>query len=230
MTTLAGAIEEVLPPDNELVLGVVTDVTPLTVEARGGIFTPGVLGSYAPAIGDNVELLRQDATWLALGVVRDATAGAAAYGGPMRPVRRGRRESDSTANAAEQSVLRVDNIPQVMGNLYFAWVPGANMVGTVAADRGNMMLRLNSTGVATTASPLIQASNSGALLASVAGSFISAGATWVSAINGSSASVLMSTARFVGTGTIRLQGSATFPVELLIYDLGPDIGDTGVDL
>lgn len=68
--TLAEAVDEVLPPDNELVTGVVTAVSPLTVLIRGAGVTGslGVLGSYVPAVGDNVQVLRQDATWLVLGV------------------------------------------------------------------------------------------------------------------------------------------------------------------
>lgn len=223
-------ISEAMPSDNELMMGVVTDVTPLAVSLRGASVSPGILGSYSPTVGDNVAVMREEATLLALGAVRNLTAGATAYGGPMRPIRRGRRETNSTAAAAEQPVLRVDNIPLVMGNLYFFWVPGANMVATVANDRGALTLRLNTSGVATTASTAMQIANSPPLPASVAGSAIGGGATFVSTVNSTNASVLLTTVRFVGTGSISLQGGATFPVELLIYDLGPDMGDTGVDL
>jgi hypothetical protein len=66
---MAGAVRGALPPDNELVSGVVVSVNPLAVSVRGGIVTRslGVLGSYVPAVGDTVQMLRQDATWLILG-------------------------------------------------------------------------------------------------------------------------------------------------------------------
>lgn len=60
-------IADAMPPDNELVGGTVTAINPLEVDVRGGIIPPGVLGSYIPSVGDPVQLLRQDATWLVLG-------------------------------------------------------------------------------------------------------------------------------------------------------------------
>lgn len=68
-STLAGAVDGILPPDNELVTGIVTAVNPVTVSVRGASISEslGVLGSYIPAVGDNVQLIRQDATWLVLG-------------------------------------------------------------------------------------------------------------------------------------------------------------------
>lgn len=230
MANLPQKIVDAMPSDNEMMVGVVTNVTPLTVSLRGATVSPGILGSYAPTIGDNVVVLREESTMLALGAVRNLAAGAVAYGGPSRLVRRGNRITNSTAAAAETSVLRVDNIPLVMGNLYFAVVPDANMVATVANDRGALTLRLNTAGTAVVGSTAIQISNSPPLPASVAGSAIGCGATFVSAVNSTTASVLLTTTRFVGAGNISLQGGATFPIELLIYDLGPDVGDTGVDL
>ena len=230
MATLPQKIVDAMPSDNEMMIGVVTGVTPLEVALRGATVSPGILSSYSPTIGDNVAVLREESTMLALGAVRNLAAGAVAYGGPMRPIRRGRRETNSTAAAAETAVLRVDNIPLVMGNLYLFTAPGANMVATVANDRGNMILRLSTAGLATVASTAIQISNSLPLPASASGSFIAASATFLSTVNSTTASVLMSTMRFAGAGNISLQGGATFPIELLVYDLGPDVGDTGVDL
>lgn len=81
---MADAVDEALPPDNELVTGVVTAVAPLSVRIRGADVTRslGVLGSYVPAVGDNVQVLRQDATWLVLGAGTggvDATLTTAGY-------------------------------------------------------------------------------------------------------------------------------------------------------
>jgi hypothetical protein len=80
--TMAEAVDGVLPPDNELVTGIVSAVSPLTVLIRGAGVTGslGVLGSYVPAVGDNVQVLRQDATWLVLGVSSAGTNVAGAAG------------------------------------------------------------------------------------------------------------------------------------------------------
>lgn len=227
--SLPQSIVEALPSDNELVIGVVADVTPLLVNTRGAQISPGILGSYSPTVGDNVAMIREEATYLALGAVRDI-AGGGVYGGPSRLVARGARTSNSTAAAAEQPVLRVDDIPLVMGNQYFVHVPSANMVATVANDRGNLNLRFNLTGVATTASTIVQIANSNLLPASATGSMMTIGATFTSTVNSSVGSALLTHSRFAGAGNISLQGGAQFPIELLIYDLGPDVGNSGVNL
>lgn len=57
-----------MPSDNELILGTVTSINPLIVAVRGGVVNrPGVLGSYIPGVGDPVQMMRQNATWLILG-------------------------------------------------------------------------------------------------------------------------------------------------------------------
>jgi hypothetical protein len=73
--TLADAVEDALPSDNELVIGVVTSGNPLTVTVRGG--TPegvGRLSTTGLAAGDNVALIREGATWLSLGKMIAGTA------------------------------------------------------------------------------------------------------------------------------------------------------------
>lgn len=68
--TFPGAIADALPSDNEMRTGVVTAINPLTVALEGGtVVSPGRLGMYGPNLGDNVMLLRQDATWLVMGDV-----------------------------------------------------------------------------------------------------------------------------------------------------------------
>jgi hypothetical protein len=73
--TMAEAVQGALPSDNELVVGVVAAVNPLTVSVRGALISRslGVLGSYIPAVGDNVQIIRQDASWLVLGVGNNGT-------------------------------------------------------------------------------------------------------------------------------------------------------------
>lgn len=73
--TLADAVEDALPSDNELVMGVVTSGDPLAVSVRGG--SPegvGRLSTTGLATGDTVALIREGATWLALGKMIAGTA------------------------------------------------------------------------------------------------------------------------------------------------------------
>lgn len=81
--SLPQRIAEAMPPDNELVVGVVASVDPLVVDVRGGtVLNPGTVGSYVPAAGDPVQMLRQDATWLILGASassQDASLTTAGY-------------------------------------------------------------------------------------------------------------------------------------------------------
>lgn len=66
--TFPQRISAAMPADNEQVVGIVASLNPLTVNVRGGtVVNPGTLGSYVPGVGDTVQMLRQDATWLVLG-------------------------------------------------------------------------------------------------------------------------------------------------------------------
>lgn len=65
--TLPEAVQQVLPPDDNMRIGTVVSVYPLVVDIEGTLAPVGCLSSYGPIIGDAVALLRQDSTWLALG-------------------------------------------------------------------------------------------------------------------------------------------------------------------
>lgn len=67
------AVTDILPPDDNMRIGVVSTVTPLAVNVQGADVLAGHLGSYGPIAGDNVALLRQDQSWLCLGSTRSGT-------------------------------------------------------------------------------------------------------------------------------------------------------------
>lgn len=75
--TFPEKISEAMPTDNELVIGTVTGINPLTISARGGpIEGVGRVSTTGLAQGDPVALLREGATWLAFGkVVSTETTG-----------------------------------------------------------------------------------------------------------------------------------------------------------
>ena len=56
------------PSSTELLTGTVSNPSPLTVLVRSTRIPMAALGSYAPGVGDTVSVLRQDSTWLCLGV------------------------------------------------------------------------------------------------------------------------------------------------------------------
>ena len=64
------AVTDILPPDDNMRIGFVTSVDPLTVNVQGAPVLPGHLSSYGAVVGDVVALVRQDQTWLCLGSTR----------------------------------------------------------------------------------------------------------------------------------------------------------------
>lgn len=79
---LAPSVRDVLPEDNALRVGKVLSVsgTTVTVDVAGGPPTVGVLGSYAPVVGDTVALFRAGATWLLMGRIGGGLSGVAPTG------------------------------------------------------------------------------------------------------------------------------------------------------
>ena len=69
---LAATITAQQPLDNGMRIGIVAAVSPDVIVTVGGAeVAAGKLGSYQPALGDNVALIRQDSTWLVLGSTND---------------------------------------------------------------------------------------------------------------------------------------------------------------
>jgi hypothetical protein len=65
--TLPQAIQEALPPDDNVRIGTVLTRFPTTVDVQGTAVPAGSLSSYTPIVGDVVLLIRQDSTWCILG-------------------------------------------------------------------------------------------------------------------------------------------------------------------
>jgi hypothetical protein len=70
---LAGAIAQTSGAESNLRVGIVQSIdsaTSITVNIGGGIITDiPFVSSYSPALGDNVNIARYNATWLAIGIV-----------------------------------------------------------------------------------------------------------------------------------------------------------------
>lgn len=110
-------------------IGVVTAVNPVQVSMQGTVLSsPGVLDGYGPTVGDNVAVLGQSAisangsSWLVLGRVNQADLSAPGFG---RLVAWYKRETDTIptgAGAATIGILRLTTFTQVPGHLY--WLVG----------------------------------------------------------------------------------------------------------
>lgn len=74
--TLPEAINDALPPDDNLRMGVVATVHPLTINVQGTAVPAGALSSYTPIVGDPVALFRQESTWLCLGRTTNSVTGS----------------------------------------------------------------------------------------------------------------------------------------------------------
>lgn len=73
--TLPDAIHDILPSDNRLRVGTVLRTFPTFVDVQGAQIPAGSLASYNPRAGDVVTLLRQEGTWLILGLVTSPVTG-----------------------------------------------------------------------------------------------------------------------------------------------------------
>jgi len=144
-------------------------------------------------------------------------------------VGRGRRETNSTAASAEQSVLRVDGISLKSGNLYWIASGPLRPVTTVANDVHSVILRIDVAGAAATTSSSQLQNQRVTSAATGTLDHVDIGAFYV-AVADVTLSVLLSTARVSGTGTIALGAASTVPIDLFVIDCGVDPGDTGVDL
>lgn len=148
-----------------------------------------------------------------------AGLGIIARGGP--------RTTASTTTTTEVGVLRIDNIPVSVGRLYRVWTSAIIFNSTVANDLIEARLRVSTSGAATTASTQLNGLVENAHSAGSSQKTKSFTAPWVPAASGV-ASVLLSVARSLGTGSVSLIGQTGYPIDLVVEDCGLDPGNTGV--
>lgn len=65
--TFPQAIQDAMPPDDNVRIGTILSRFPTTVDIQGQAVPAGCLASYTPIVGDVVLVLRQDSTWCILG-------------------------------------------------------------------------------------------------------------------------------------------------------------------
>lgn len=214
-------------------IGVVVQTLPLLIELQGTIMEGvGKLDSYLPMVGDFVALLGQSAvsadgsSWLALG---RASPGDVATSG-LGVIARGVRTTSSSASATEASVLRIDNIPVFEDRLYrVALATSTIFNSSLANDLMEGRFYWSLTGPAVAGVNLfgvlsIPARSSGAA------QFTDAVSAFLPSPGTGTLSVLFTVLLTIGAGTVSIPSSASYPVHMVVEDLGPDPGNTGIAL
>ncbi len=219
-------------------IGVVTNLLPLEITVQATPFrNVGVLNSYIPQLGDVVAVLGQSAvsadgsSWLVLG---HAAASDTAYA-RAGVIARGYRITSSSGTTTDVGVLRLDDIPIFEGRLYRAQMATSCIFNSAVANdliEGRFYYSL--TGPATTASTLFGTLSIETRTASGAqytdGTCAFLPSPVATGAGSATMSVLFSILRTAGTGTINISASASYPIHMIVEDMGPDPGDTGVDV
>jgi hypothetical protein len=183
-------------------------------------------------LGDYVALLGQSAvssdgsSWLALGRVTLSTAASSRLG----VIARGLRTTSSTTTTTEVGVLRLDNIPVFPGRLYRVLLASSVLWNSTAANdlvegrlywslTGAAAIGTNQFGVLS----IETRTAGGQQYTDAVGAYLPSPATAAGTM-----SVLFSIARTGGAGTVGTVSTATYPVHMVVEDMGPDPGNTGI--
>jgi len=157
--------------------------------------------------------------------VRDSLETVAAAG----IIARHRRTTTSTTTTTEVGVVRLDDIPVLLGRLYHIYTSSIQLASSVNND--GLAANLRHTTDGSTPSP------SSTVLTSFRNQQVNATTGFTGVISvvfapGSdlALSLLLCVARITGTGNAQMSGSATFPIDLVIEDIGVDPGSTGTNI
>lgn len=217
-------------------IGIVTQVSPLEVTVQATPYrNVGILGDYSPFLGDVVALLGQSAvsadgsSWLTLGKVQAGDLPTTRLG----VIARGIRTTNSTGTTTEVGVLRIDDIPVFEGRLYRVALATSCIYGSTAANdllEGRLYYSLTGAAVVGTnmfGTLSIETRTAGGAQYSDGTTTFLPSPVATGAGTGT-LSVLFSVLRTVGAGTVSIPANTTYPVHMIVEDLGVDPGDTGV--
>lgn len=145
-----------------------------------------------------------------------------------RVVARGRRASNSTATATEVGVLRIDDVVLTSGHLYAVEVCNIILSSTVTTDTAVVNIRYTTDG----STPSTASTNMGFLRGPVGNPNASHGLIrFYPASSADTLSLLLTVGRAAGTGNVSITANGTVnPLDMILWDLGDDPGDTGVDI
>lgn len=143
---------------------------------------------------------------------------------------RGQRTTDATTTAIN-GVVRLDDIPLRAGRTYRISTSPLHLSSTVANDHGEVLVVHTTDGsIPTTASAILPGARAQAHITNTGfGETISMMVTYTPA-GDETLSLLLCLQRADGSGTITLTGTNDFQIELMVEEVGDDVGDTGIDI
>lgn len=138
------------------------------------------------------------------------------------------RRSTPTGNitTTETGVLRLDGISVRQGRFYQICTSNLNMDTSVANDIGICVIRVSTSGAATTSSTQIAYVRQ--FIDDASRSNVAPENCFYVPSADATLSVLLSAQRVAGTGNLVVFASSVEMLDLTVIDLGPDPGDTGV--
>lgn len=145
-------------------------------------------------------------------------------------VARASRVTNSSTTTTEIDVLRLDGLALKAGRVYNFRTGSLQPVSSVANDYIAVKLRYSSTGTASTAGASTVLMAAQARITGAGGNeTVHADVMYAPAAD-ETGSLVLTIARVSGTGNASISGGATLPIDLCVYDCGPDPGNTGVSL
>lgn len=144
-------------------------------------------------------------------------------------VKFGRRESNSTTTTTEQGVMTLDDIPITAGRRYLIETSALLLDGSIANDVIRAVIRYTTDGSTPTTSSTILCLDQD-IQPNVSFPIGASPSSTYAPVSDETLSLLLSVARVTGTGTVGMLGGSTTPIEVLVWDLGTDIGDSGTDI
>lgn len=168
-----------------------------------------------------------------MGAAVSALAGAVADPGQYntdikRLIARHRRESNSSTTTTEIAVMVVDGIACKSGRHYRISTSPLHLSSSVNTDAITARIRYTTDGsTATTASTQLgQMTVDRDQAASESAPII----LELNPASDQTVSLVLTVGRTIGTGNVSIEGNSIYPVCLWVDDMGPDVGDTGIDL
>jgi hypothetical protein len=144
-------------------------------------------------------------------------------------IKRHRRTTTSTTTTTEVGVIRFDDVPVVGGRLYHIYTSTLQLASSVNNDGLAANLRYTEDGSTPSTSSTVMTSFRDQQVNATTG-FTGMISVMYAPASDLELSLLLTVARITGTGNAQMSGSATFPIDLVIEDIGIDPGSTGTNI